>query len=366
MIQVYSRSLFLIITTCLILFSACKEAEKAPEPKFDTGAMLQNIGNEVILPYYDSLKISTGLLEIAVNKFAAAPDEAKLLVAQNAWQSVSKCWAKAEFIKLGPADLEMLLDVNINYWPTDVKTIESNITNSRLTGGTNSKGLAALEYLLFSKNINNAELINLYNSTTNGESRKIYVKEVAKNIALLSNQIYTAWLPGGGNYLRTFVSATGSDINSSTGLLVNVLVFQLEVLINKKIGVPIGKIGTPNVNPNAVQANLSNYSKEIMLANLDVLEMLFKGKDGIGLDDYLDFVKADYYGTPLSSTIKYRIAEMRKNILLMSEPLSESLANSTEQAGVTWTSGKKLLTVMKVDMSSRLGVSITFSSNDGD
>ncbi len=345
----------------------CKDKDKAPEPKYNTSTMLENIGRNIILPYYDSLKINADNLNSVVESFVLNPNETTLIKVQTAWKMTSLSWAKAEMVNFGPADLELLTDVNLDDWPTNTTMIESNIANQKTFSGTNTKGLPALEYLLFSKTNDNASIVaSFIGSDIPSVSRKNYLKQVAENISFHSNQIYQAWSPSGRNYLNTFIAATGSDINGSTGLLVNALVKKLEEMINKKIGLPIGKIGSSTVLPNAVQANISNYSKAILLANINALQTLYVGAGGEGLDDNLNFVKADYYGSPLSATILSRILEMKKAIQNLTEPLSENISSSTEPANTVWTAGKKLLIVMKVDMPSQLGVSITFSSNDGD
>ena len=365
--KIILKYLAIILAITSFLLWSCKKKNEDIDPTYDTSVMLQNIGNNIILPYYDSLKLNSENLEMAVNNFVTMPTLENLTVAQNAWKTTSISWAKAEMINFGPADFELLIDANMNAWPTSTSTIESNIANQKSFTGTSSKGLPALEYLLFSKTNDNASIVANYTSSdTPSTARKNYLKQVAENVSFHSKQIYQAWSPSGGNYLNTFIAATGSDINGSTGLLVNALVKKLEEMINKKVGISIGKIASTTIAPNAVQANISNYSTAILLANLEALQMLYAGANGQGLDDNLNFVKADYYGSPLSGTILSRILEMKKAIQNLTEPLSENIAASTEPANAVWTAGKKLLIVMKVDMPSQLGVSITFSSNDGD
>ncbi len=361
------------IFSCLMFFIiSCKDEPKQKTQEFDRKSMLENIGSNVIIPTYDTLKQTTELLNIAIKSFKDSPSSASLIKAQNAWKAAAYRWAMAEMVKFGPAE-NIFLEENINYWPISSAAIESEISGKTefssdyiTTIGVTKKGFSALEYLLFSKQGNEVVLKQYIDNN----ARKNYLMALSENVSGLASKTYQAWLPTGSNYVGSFISASGTDVNSSTGFMINSMIMKLEDLINKKIGRPAGLSVASIVDPSKVEASYSDYSNALMLANIKSLTSIFTGtngsSNGVGFDDYFNFIKADYNGTPLASTVTYRMKSFEKAIMAIPNPYASSLGTSTQPAKDAWTAGKSLLVLMKVDVPSQLGVTITFTDNDGD
>ncbi len=94
--------------------------------------------------------------------------------------------------------------------------------------------------------------------------------------------------------------------------------------------------------------------------------MLFTGAFGIGIDDYSDAVNATYNNEKLSTVIlrQMDLCEMKANAI--SGSLENAAINQPAQVKELHLELKKLTVLTKVDLSSSLGVVITFSDNDGD
>jgi hypothetical protein len=88
--------------------------------------------------------------------------------------------------------------------------------------------------------------------------------------------------------------------------------------------------------------------------------------NGEGLDDYLIYLSAQYNGENLSAFIENQINTIISNLNGLNDPLSnEVLVNSQEVADV-YQSMQMLVPSIKVEMTSALGVLITYQDSDGD
>jgi predicted lipoprotein len=88
--------------------------------------------------------------------------------------------------------------------------------------------------------------------------------------------------------------------------------------------------------------------------------------EGIGLDDYMDHVGATYGNNNLSNKINNQINEVLNSLLAVNDPLSNEILTNKEDVTICYSKLQELVPLMKVDMTSALGVLITYQDNDGD
>jgi hypothetical protein len=101
--------------------------------------------------------------------------------------------------------------------------------------------------------------------------------------------------------------------------------------------------------------------------NIEILQAIHSGGTGAGFDDYLDFVEAEYEpGLPLSEKINQQFTDCLLQANALSGPVHELVVSDPDALNDLYLSLKQLLVLLKTDMSSRLGLLITFSDNDGD
>ncbi len=370
---------YIIIGTSILLlsfFSCKKEKDKEPEPEleFDRKAMLENIGNTIIIPAYQALNNKVIALDSLATVFTVTPDLASLTGLQNAFKDACLAWQHVSVFEFGPAE-QALLRTNTNTFPTDTVQIANNVNsgsyNLSTVSNIDAKGLPALDYLLFGIGTDNTAILDKYTSDANAIKRKMYLHDITNEIKTNVNTVYTGWISGGGNYIATFVSAMGTDVGSSLGYLVNQLNYDFETLKNYKIGIPLGKktLGTPL--PEKTEAHYSGISVQLAVEQLKALEDVYLGRnlqgaDGSGIDDYLVHLKSQYNSGQLSDAIKAQLTMAASKLQVVPDPLSQTILNNAPVVDAAYVELQKQVVLFKTDMPSALGVLITYQDNDGD
>jgi hypothetical protein len=338
-------------------------------------SILANIGNNMILPAYQSLSVSVNSLDSAILDFNAGPSGAKLSAVQTLFKTAWISWGSAsEYDGFGPAFSNQPILSGLNLFPTNNTLIETNISagNNNVNAFANAaaKGFPALDYLLFG---GGANTLTGFTTATGAANRKAYLAAVSADIKAESNTALKGWQASGGNYIATFLSGTGNSVSSSLGLLINSMVQDFEIGKNDRLGIPLGKQPPGQVLPvlpNEVEAYYSGISAQLALAQLKAVQNIFLGVGvqgaGPGLKDYLIKVNAQYHGGPLADTIKANFATAVSGLQAIPDPFSVTIQNNPAPANAVYVTFQQLVVLLKTDMCSSLGVLITFGDNDGD
>jgi predicted lipoprotein len=352
-----------------------KKASDKEKPQVDKTAMFTNIGNNIIIPNYQALKIAVDKLDSATTAFNSNPDNTNLANLQNLYTDTYRTWQKCSVFEFGPAETEYLRN-NVNIFPTDTVQINSNIASAPGSFDLNSianwkaKGLPGLDYLLYGTGIDNNAILLKFTTDGQAANRKTYLAALTADMKTKVNNVLNGWLPTGGNYISTFINSNGTDIGSSLGLLVNQLNYDLEVIKNFELGIPTGKQSAGVIHPEKVEAFYSGNSIELALLQLHTIENIFLGVsqqgNGPGFDDYLDQIGAQYNGGPLSSVIKNQFSITFSKLQLVPDPLSATIQNNITVADDAFLQLQQLVILLKTDMPSAMGVLISYADTDGD
>lgn len=372
-----NKNKFFIITTIalsavLILFSCSdkKKEEAAVTPSFDKQAMLANIADVVIVPSYSAFANDINVLQTAFSAFSTTTDSANLVAFQNAIVKAYQSWQLVSLFEFGEAE-QLLLRTNMNTFPTDTTKIGNNIRNGgydlNAANNYSAKGLPALDYLAFGSAVNFNGMLNLYQTSPISVNIKQYVAAVIADMKGKVDAVNNNWI----SYKTSFAANTGSDVGGSIGLLVNQMTFELEILRNAKVGIPLGKktLGTPL--PEKVEAFYAQQSLDLLLKNIETLERVYLGNslantNGVGFDDYLSTLKTSYGSGLLSNAITNQFTLVKTKIQAITNPLSVAVSTNATVVDQAYIEIQKLLVLLKTDMTSALGVQITYQDNDGD
>jgi predicted lipoprotein len=367
-----------IAFTFLVMIISCKKgATSTPNTGDSTNvtakdSTLINIGNNIIIAQYQSLSIAVTSLDSAIIDFTQSPDATKLLHVQAIFKTayVARQYTSA-FDGFGPA-MDITLR-SIDYFPSNTTKVDANIagniTNVTSAGNTTAKGFPAIDYLLFGSD--NAIVLANFTTDASASSRKNYLNAVSADIKSEVNATLTAWVTTGGNYITQFSAAPGSDINSSSyGLVVNQMAQDIDILKQYKIAIPLGLTGG-GIQANQLEAFYSGISAQLIVAQLQSLQNIYLGKsvqgvNGLGLDDYLVKINAQYHGHSLNDTIQSQFNVAIAKMQAVNDPLSTTIQTNTAALTAGYTEVQKLLVLLKSDMTSAMGILITFEDNDGD
>jgi uncharacterized protein len=360
-----------LVLACLLPGCDSTDNSSGDGSNFDRGVLLENFATNIIIPSYQDFATKAEALATATVSFNQNTNEENLSSLQTAWRDASESWSGCDaFNHFGPA-YDSSFVTRIDNFPTDFASIETKISSVDALNasyienqGSRSKGLPAFEYLIFSKDGNSA-VLSRYQSGEAGRRRQ-YLQALADNLVTKSKNLVTAW----NNYKPKFLASTGTDAGSSTNLLANSLIQAVENIKNNKLGEPAGKKSAGGVKPNMVEAPYSGYSVRLMKADLKKIQGAFagiqNGSNQIGFDDYLNHVNAKWQEQLLSERINAQFESVGASMTQITMPLEDAVSSQTEAVDLTYNSLTSLISLLKGEMISKLGLSVTYSDNDGD
>jgi len=372
----------LIFATAGTLFlgltvSSCKKKkdDTPTSANFDRGAMLSNIGNNIIIPSYQKHATALNSLDSAITAFNLSPTSVGLTATQNIFKNAYRSWQYCSAFELGYA-ADQYTRISTNTFPIDSNKINSNIAagtyDLSAPGNAAAKGLPGIDFLLFGSGATNTIILNRFASGSDATNRKKYLADLSSELKTRANNILNSWLPSGGNYISTFISSNGTDVGSATGQLINQYVFDFDILKNDKLGIPLGKQSNGVIYPTKTEGYYSGMSVELASLQVQAAQNIYLGRDlngndGLGFDDYLVTLNAKAGdGSSLNDVIKNQFTTTYTNLQAVASPLSQTINNNPSQVDAAYTQCQKLLVLLKTDMTSAMGILITFEDNDGD
>jgi hypothetical protein len=357
-----------ILTVVLI---ACDKNSGEPKAEFDRKAMLQNFADNLIKPAFTDLQTKVNILKTSSDAFVAAPDAAKLTILQTAWDEAYSSWMYANAYNVGPAGEEGIrkgLVEEIGTWPANTATIENNIIANNTTlndFNRDNRGFNAIDYLIFDINGTHINIVTAFAASAN---RKNYLTAIVNKLKTQVDAVVAEW---NRSYAASFVNNNGTSVGSSTSQFYNEFVRSFESIKNFKVGLPLGKrVGQTSAEPAKVETRYSGKSLKYIKLNIQAIEDIWYGKsksgaDGIGWKEYLAFVTG---GNELITRTEAQIQVIKSALNAIPDTPSFEQQISTNLSALTLlhTELQKNIRNYKSDMSSLLGIAITFSSGDGD
>jgi predicted lipoprotein len=378
--HLYGLSMLIILLGINI---SCK-SKKSDDPTthstvaatYDRIAFLNNMAQNIIIPRYLDLKTKIATLQNSASVFASNPSVSSLETARVDFLLAYKSWEGLAQFSFGPADVNGLVNTQVDVFPTNTATIESNITSGsydfNAAASSGFSGFPAIDYLLFSKTLTEQQIADLY---TNSANRKKYLNDVVTNLTNRVNTTYAQWI-GGSNYLSIFKTLNGTDVSSSTSALLNQMAINIDNFKNYKLGIPLGansQVGSGPAyngsNANEAEAYYSDSSLALIRASLLSMRDMYMGKtlagiDSTGFDDYLIAINQG----PLNQKIINEFNTIITKINAIPETYSQSLSDPNKKILIenVFSETSLLLKYFKVDLSTATNVEITFFDNDGD
>lgn len=288
-----------------------REAEQLEQQQKSWNPMLRNYADNVIIPVYqqasqssEELASETGPLASYCELLGSEQEAAALQQAQQMWREAMADWQRVELYQLGPlAENGNALRDRIYSFGSNATLNECAVDQSVVLAqdagfdissrSYSSRGLAALEYLLFDDELNHAcaaEVTATQNwnelpQATRKAQRCNYARAVAADINRATNLLVQAWQEDGGNYRFEFLHPSYTEQNLKA---LSDAMFYIETYTKDlKLGVPTGIHATCRRLECRAAAE-SRYS-ENALANIrnNLLEFqnMLRGGDGLGFDD---------------------------------------------------------------------------------
>lgn len=362
---------------CTLVFVYCKKKDKdtpsTEEPAaFDKPAMLTNYADNVIIPNLEYSKINTDACVAAFDNFVQNKTLPNLQALRQKYVEATVSFQHISAFEFGPSESEIIRS-NFNTYPTDTAQINSNISSGfydlGLLSNLDAKGFPAVDFVLYGKGMSDNAVLDAFTNGSKAANRTNYVKACLLEMQSKTNTVLNAWKNG---YRSTFVASTGSEIGSSLGLLLNQLDFEIDLLKNSKIGIPLGKKSLDVLLPEKCEAYYANtisvkLAKECLVNIENVyLGRSLSGANGLGLDDYLVSLNVMRGEGTLDEAIRTQFAVAKQKLSVLNEPLTGELVNNKPAVNEAYTELVKLLVLLKTDTPSALGIVITYQDGDGD
>lgn len=356
-------------------FVSCKKSDDkgSGDNGLDRKPMLTNYADNYILPAYQAMESGLNTLQAQATAFTEQPTEANLSSLKATWRSAYLTWQTVDLLEFGPAE-EVSLRMYMNTYPVTTTKVEENISsgsyNLETFGNKDAQGFPALDYLISGLGSTPATILEKYTTDPLAANYKKYLKDVIAKMQEKISGVKNSWT----NYRNTFVSATGTDVNGSISKMTNAYVLYYERFLRSgKIGYPVGAM-TGVALPTHVEAYYTpEFSKELAVKALESVIAFYEGKnyDGTvtaeGMKSYLAAVGTkDESGTLMADVISTELNTALNALKGFNTTFRDGVVNNRPAVLGIYENLQQVVALLKVDMVSAFGISITYVDNDGD
>ncbi len=364
-LQISLSILFFIVIS---ITPACN-SDNTDEPSvidFDIAELLQDVGNQVIVPNYQAFASQSSALKNVASDFVNNPDESSLDNLKAQFQNTYTAYQHISMFEFGPAtDNGYSLQERLNTFPANIEQIETQITAATTDIDSQFKstvGLPALEYVIYGTE---EQQLALFTTDAQAQNRLNYLAALINDIDNKAQQIYQAWATDG--YLATFTNSMGNADGSSLSNLVNQFNYDFETLKNFKFKIPLGKFDGGVIQPHKLEGYYSGTSAQLAYEQAQALLNVFEGGTGTGFDDYLAELNYRPEGEiALETDIEQQLSDIISALRQLPDPLSETLVTDKARVDQIHDQMQLLVPLIKREMTSAFGVKISYQDNDGD
>ncbi len=335
---------------------------------FDRGSILANFSENIIIPRYNSFKLSMEDLKNSIDTFITTPNSENYDALQNNWIDSYKEWQYVEVFNISKAE-EIMYGLKMNTYPVGKERIDNNIEEGK-TDLTNpndwaAQGFPALDYMLHGIAQTKNEVIELYNSNAKYGN---YLSTLASTMNENTIQVVDDWT----TYKDTFNSSFDNSATSAFNMMVNDFVFYFEKgLRTNKIGIPAGRFSN-NPLPDRIEAyyysknSFGNLSKTLVLEARKGFEELFLGQNSNGTEGASYKAYLDYLETDIGSSVQSKLILAKDAIEALNENFLTQIDENNTAMLLAFDALQTIVVNLKTDMLSNFNISVDYTDADGD
>lgn len=348
-----------------VLFISCSDDTTKPNEEIDKKALLVNYADNLIIPAYSELYEQSKVLKDRFEELKNNYSDSLSSLIRVEFGDLQIIWGRCSMYGFGPAN-EIQLRQAINTFPTDTSLIEENIESGSYSLATSAnfkaKGLPAIEYLLHPSEITS------WQEYYDNEKMLNYISDLIDDVHTNISYVYNKW----SDYRDKFVNNTGNDAGSSLSIMINDYVFDYEIAKRAKVGIPSGIFGS--VLPYNFEAPHSNLSATLLHNNLLAYKLFITGPANNDPDktdnmkEYLDAISANRNDSELSTMIIEELDESIAMVGAFKNPMHKMVQNPTGKSEIDalYKNMQEMVVLIKTDMTSAMGILISYQDNDGD
>lgn len=367
---------------------------------FDCRGMLENLGNNVMLPALESLESESSAMAQAAADYEAAVeagDQAAISSARadlrDQWRTAMAALQQVEVMQVGPmAANDGARRDNLYSWPvTNSCGVDQDVIfaeDGQLPDGSDyditartpdRRGMDALEYILFTDTLDHTcssavTVTQDWNSRPDDEriaARANYIAIAADDIASQAGELVALWNGSSGDFLAELTDPGSGDSRfddpqDAVNAVSDALFYVEKQTKDVKLAQPLGLMenscsGDPC--PQDVESPYSRNSRQNIQNNLLAFQRLFLGggtgpnEGGLGFDDYLEAVGEENVASVMATDVADAIESVSDN-RFSSNSLHDALDNDLSSVEGAHDATKKVTDRLKNEFISVLGLSI--------
>jgi predicted lipoprotein len=248
------------------------------------------------------------------------------------------------------------------FWPSRPRAIDAALASDEPLDdsfvselGADVKGLHALEYLLFPAGLAPAAAVAHFEGGPGARRRSLcaaYARAVANHAGAGERA-----LGAPAAFAERFASGEGESLAIVVGELITVL----ETLAVERLDLVVRLDLSRRLSPEAFEGGPSRTSHELAVAQFRTSEQLYRGRGGGGV---ADLVTARAPG--VSERVEQRWDTAVASVGALTAPLEELVKRDRPRVVAAVSALKLLEIVLKVDVASALGLTLSFPGGDGD
>ncbi|MGV8954187.1 MAG: imelysin family protein [Cypionkella sp.] len=332
------------------------------------GEVMRGAVNNYIRPAMADFGAKADALSAAVVQLCAIPSKANLAIVDAAFGDTAMAFARIEAIRVGPIMEENRAE-RLLFWP-DRKGIALKQVQAILAGEDESatdsatlraksvavQGLTALEFVLYGTGYEALE-------TADGAFRCRYGLAIARSVAGIASEMIAAWDDVDGIALHlTKPSAEFTDYRTPVEAqeeLVGILSHGIEAVRDTRLNPFLAK-GDVAAKPKLALFWRSGLTVKMLRANVDGLASLFE------LSGIAGGVPSDKADLPVAIAAEFAKADAALD--LVTDPVETAVTDPVQAQALAdvVTATQQLGVLIGEQLSAALGLSVGFSSLDGD
>lgn len=366
----YFNFLLVVLMAVLLVFS-CKTDEEVVvvEDNFDRTAFLTNYADNFIIPAFDTLLSEYANYKLVLEGFENDLSAEKLLELRQAWTALYYRWQHLSSFNFGPAGsfgLRRTMYEEQGAFPVDTARIESRIASGDYLledSFRKTRGLCSVQYLLF-KELDPQQCLEGFDT-----NRLAYLVAISNLFEDFMQNVREEWK---ASYRETFIANLKTNVTSSTTQMYNGFLMDFFRISNYKMATSLGLTSKQEeVDPYLLDVFYSKQSGAFIRYQFEVLIDLFEGEskgapNQIGWADYI--AMSNSAGEELTINIREKTEAVRVAFDALPTDVSlEELVEEEDQLAIDLNYAlADLYRLFESDMSSILGLAVTFDIDDGD
>lgn len=315
----------------------------------------------------DTGEARAATLREACEALCAAPDDARLAAAREAWGQLRAPWKRLRALPIGPI-VDEGFDSAIDFWPARPTNIEGAIEAQVASVaelepfGVASKGLPAIEYLLWEPAGDDATVLASLTEPELGPGRCTYLAVLAADVELRLIELAAATDSFADELAAAESSTRYPTLALAVDELLNAALAGLHDISELALGKPLGLSTGTEPQLDQLESRFSDRSRQDILDALDGFARFYLGVEPEpGLSS---LVRQD--GAEIDARVRDQLDRTIAAVEAMAEPLGEILDTDPAAATAAWDAVRELRMLLAADVAGLLGVTVALTDNDGD